>query len=87
MGEMADYNLSQEDYYGDDTYWPTVKEKEAFDGPPIRYYSCKYCGKDNLLWGRFEDKWRLWEGEPNSPFSKVHSCKEHSSSKLQAENN
>jgi len=85
MGEMADYCLEQiedfeEHYYSykngkmsdiDALEAGIIDENGYVVGSGSQNISrtCKHCGKNNLLWGKIEGKWKLFEGKIQ------HECK------------
>lgn len=71
MGDIVDYIMGS----FPDGYWEIDEDPEHDNGPPRTYRACRLCGQDNLIWNLHGGQWRLWEGDPASPFSKMHVCK------------
>jgi hypothetical protein len=56
MGDMADYTL---DIMFSDGRW---ENNGWCEGPPIRYVTCRCCGKEGLHWSQhMNGKWRLFD--------------------------
>lgn len=62
MGDMADMLIDQmfDDPFG---------EHEDDDGPASWTIKCRCCGKEGLVWGKIDGKWRLHDQEAN-----LHIC-------------
>jgi hypothetical protein len=52
--------------------WEQERDLRSFGPPPKQKVICKYCGKEGLIWKRFDNgKWRLAECRLSTP----HTCK------------
>lgn len=50
MGDMADWQIQQAmDCIDDDGPWEGMEQGDAIY--PYRFKTCRYCGKDMLIWG------------------------------------
>lgn len=65
MGDVADYYLEQEDYFGED--WPGWEE-DGYRKPGI---TCRFCGTTGLFWNKLDGKWRLFNDKG------LHTCERY----------
>lgn len=70
---MFDIEINGRGMYDHD--WDLEIESEdgsgGYTGPPEpKKITCKYCGKQNLIWRNFNGKWRLAECSISDP----HNC-------------
>lgn len=80
MGDMADLLLEQmwdEDDGGVNGYDNLMYDEDtnSYYGPGRRSKSkpvCRYCGKKNLYWQQYNNRWLLYESD-----DKVHNCPKH----------
>lgn len=66
MGDMADYYLSSQDPWLDDTEAP-------YERPvPKTNITCRYCGARHLMWGQSGTGFRLFNRDRS-----LHTCKQY----------
>lgn len=56
-----------------DAYWDGRDDEPSGYAPySPSFKTCKYCGRENLVWGIADEKWRLHNTDGS-----LHTCKEY----------